>query len=100
MNRAKAILSRAFLLTLLLGVGAIVSAPREAQAQVRIYWPPSPVFVATTQPEYYEDRPVYYHHNNWYYHDHRGWNYYRSEPRYLHDRRESWGNRGRYRYHH
>ena len=100
MNRAKAIFSRAFLLTLLLGAGAIVCAPREAQAQIHISLsPPSPVFVATTSPEYYEGRPVYYHRDHWYYRDQRGWNYYRSEPRDLHERRERWEHRDRYRYH-
>jgi hypothetical protein len=97
MYRAKSNLSKAFLLTLLLGVGAVVCAPNDAEAQ-RIYWPPSPVFIATARPEYYGGRPVYWHHSNWYYHDDRGWNYYHSEPHYLHDRREGWGNRGRYRY--
>jgi len=98
MNRAK-IFSRAFLFTLLLCAGAVVCAPGEAQAQVRIYFPPPPVFVATTTPEYYEGRPVYYHHDNWYYRDHRGWNYYRTEPQYLRERREHWEHRERYRYH-
>ena len=96
MTRAKAIVSKIFVLTLLLGAGALV-APREAQAQV-VFYPPSPVFVATARPEYYGGHPVYYHHNNWYYRDHRGWNYYRSEPRYLHERRSSWGERPRYYY--
>jgi hypothetical protein len=98
MNRAN-IFSRAFLFTLLLCAGAVVCAPREAQAQVRIYFPPPPAFVATTTPEYYEGRPVYYHHDNWYYRDHRGWNYYRTEPRYLRERREHWEHRERYHYH-
>jgi hypothetical protein len=98
MNRAKAILSKAFLLTLLLGTGAVLFAPREAQAQVVVFRPPSPVFVATARPEYYGGHPVYYHHDNWYYRDNRGWNYYRSEPRYLHERRGTWGERRGYSY--
>ena len=98
MNRTK-IFSRAFLFSLLLGAGAVVCAPREAQAQLRIYFPPPPVFIATTTPEYYEGRPVNYHHDNWYYRDHRGRNYYRTEPGYLHERRERWEHRERYHYH-
>jgi hypothetical protein len=100
MNRPKAILSRTLLLAVPLGVGAVVGAPGKAQAQyVAPPAPPSPAYIATVQPEYFEGRPVYLYNNNWYYRDEHGWNYYRTEPAFLRDRRGSWGNRPRYHYH-
>jgi hypothetical protein len=61
--------------------------------------PPPDAYIATTQPEYYEGRPVYFYNGNWYYRDERGaWSYYRNEPAYLRDRRAHW-NEGNRRYH-
>ncbi len=71
---------------------ALVFAASSAQAQISIQVgvaPPS-AYIATTQPEYYEGRPVYWYNNNWYYRDHGRWSYYRSEPGYLHERRARW----------
>jgi hypothetical protein len=100
MNRPQAILSKTLLLVTLVGVGVLVGAPGEAKAQyVAPPAPPSAAYIATVQPEYFEGRPVYLYNNNWYYRDEHGWNYYRTEPAYLHDRRASWGSRPRYRYH-
>jgi hypothetical protein len=96
MNRFKATLCKA-LLVATLAVGTLVGAPGKAQAQV-IVRPPA-VYIATSRPEYFGGRPNYWYHNEWYYRDGRSWNYYHTEPRYLHDRRSSWGARASYRYH-
>jgi hypothetical protein len=76
--------------------GAIsMAAPSTADAQVVVgvgvnYYPPA-AYIATAQPEYFENRPVYYYNNSWYYRDHGRWSYYRSEPDYLRGRRANWG---------
>ena len=64
-----------------------------ARAQVNVVVYPSASYIATSTPEYYENRPVYYYNNNWYYRDHGRWTYYRAEPRYLRERRAHWGER-------
>jgi hypothetical protein len=49
----------------------------------------------------YEGRAVYFYDGNWYYRDEHvwhGWNYYRTEPAYLRDRRAHWNDSHR-RYH-
>jgi hypothetical protein len=88
-------------LALVIGCAAVVvGAPREAHAQYVAPPPPPSAYIATTQPEYYEGRPVYFYNGNWYYRDDHGWNYYRSEPAYLRDRRAHWNdNDRRYHYH-
>lgn len=105
MHGAKAISLK---VSLLAAIGAAVVtalASREARAQVVVvappvvFAPPPPAFVATFQPEYFEGRPVYWYHNNWYYRGEHGWSYYRSEPRYLHDRRAHWVEHPHYHYH-
>jgi hypothetical protein len=100
MNRFEAILSKALLLALPLGVATVAGAPRDAQAQIVVAPPPPPAgYIATYQPEYYEGRPVYLYNGRWFYRDVHGWNYYRTEPWYLHGRRAHWAERGRWRYH-
>ncbi|HET9989444.1 MAG TPA: hypothetical protein VFQ65_13025 [Kofleriaceae bacterium] len=77
---------------------AVALAPMQADAQISVsigIAPPS-AYIATTQPEYFEGRPVYWYNNNWYYRDHGRWSYYRSEPRYLRERRAHWVDRPRY----
>lgn len=71
---------------------ALVFATSAADAQitVRVGIAPPAAYIATTQPEYFEGRPVYWYNNNWYYRDHGRWSYYRSEPGYLRDRRSHW----------
>jgi len=72
-------------------------APTKADAQITVtvgVAPPS-AYIATTEPEYFEGRPVYWYNNNWYYRDHGRWSYYRSEPRYLRERRGRWVERNR-----
>jgi hypothetical protein len=71
---------------------ALVFATSAADAQitVRVGIAPPAAYIATTQPEYFEGRPVYWYNNNWYYRDHGRWSYYRSEPGYLRDRRAHW----------
>jgi hypothetical protein len=100
MNRANAILSKAIVLVVLVGACALVGVPGEAEAQyVAPPAPPSAAYIATVQPEYFEGRPVYLYNNNWYYRDEHGWNYYRTEPPFLRDRRANWDHRPRYHYH-
>jgi hypothetical protein len=96
MNRFKANLSKVLLIATL-AVGPLVGAPGKAQAQI-VVRPPA-VYIATSRPEYFGGRPNYWYHSQWYYRDGRSWNYYHTEPQYLHDRRSSWGVRGQYRYH-
>ena len=49
---------------------------------------PSPAFVATTPPYYYDGRPAYWYGNRWRYRDQSGrWTHYRSEPGPLRDAR-------------
>ena len=73
--------------------GAIsFAAPTAADAQISVSigaYPPA-AYIATSQPEYFEGRPVYYYNNSWYYRDHGRWSYYRAEPRYLQERRSHW----------
>ena len=103
MLRTKSILFRALLLAVPLCAAFAVGAPRAAEAQTVVVVPP-PEFEASAQPEYFEGHPAYWYHNSWYYRDeHHAWNYYRSEPAYLRDRRAHWGadhdRGGRYHYH-
>jgi len=100
MNRTRAILFKAFLLATPLGAAVAVGAPGEARAQYVAPPEPPAAYIATTQPEYFEGRPVYFYGGQWYYRDAHGWNFYRNEPAYLRDRRAHWneGNRGRYHY--
>lgn len=61
------------------------------QGQVTVSYGPSPSYIATAQPEYYNGRPVYWYNGYWYYQDdHSQWSYYRTEPVYLHQRRAQW----------
>ncbi len=99
MNRARAILSKAILLGIPLGAGAIVGIPGEAQAQYVAPPAPPDAYIATAQPEYFEGHPVYWYNNSWYYRNGGAWNYYRTEPGALRDRRANWGARARYHYH-
>ena len=87
MNRTQSILSKAFIAALPLGAALVLAAPGEARAQYIAPPPPPSAYIATAQPEYYEGRAVYFYNNNWYYRDAHGWNYYHTEPAYLHDRR-------------
>jgi hypothetical protein len=108
MNRARTMLSRALLLALPLATLA-VAASVPAHAQDAPPPPPAPpgdmpppppdAYIATVQPEYFEGRPVYLYNGNWYFHDaHGGWNYYRTEPAFLRDRRSHWNDHARYHY--
>ncbi|MGD0675808.1 MAG: hypothetical protein ABSC94_10345 [Polyangiaceae bacterium] len=100
MNRAQSTLSLALALVLELGGAAWLGGNGDARAQGVAPPPPPPAYIATVQPEYYEGRPVYFYGGNWYYRDAHGWNYYRREPAYLHERRAHWGeDRRRYHYH-
>jgi hypothetical protein len=76
-------------------------APPPPQGQYVAPPPPPDAYIATTQPEYYEGRPVYWYNGNWYYRDEHGaWNYYRTEPAYLRDRRAHAADHRRYQYNH
>jgi hypothetical protein len=82
------ILSRALLLVI--PVVIVLGVPGETRAQIVVTISPPAAYIATSQPEYFEGRPVYYYNNNWYYRDHGRWSYYRREPVYLRDRRAHW----------
>jgi|HubBroStandDraft_2_1064218.scaffolds.fasta_scaffold119596_2 hypothetical protein len=104
MHGAKAIPLKVSLFAAIGAAVVTVAASRDARAQVvvvappLVVAPPPPAFVATFQPEYFEGRPVYWYHNNWYYRGEHGWSYYRTEPRYLHDRRSHWVDHPRVHY--
>jgi hypothetical protein len=74
---------------------ALATPKADAQIRVSVGIAPPQAYIATTQPEYFEGRPVYWYNDNWYYRDHGRWSYYRSEPGYLRERRGHWGERGR-----
>ncbi|HEX7700540.1 MAG TPA: hypothetical protein VF403_07465 [Kofleriaceae bacterium] len=74
---------------------AFATTKADAQIRVSVGIAPPQAYIATTQPEYFEGRPVYWYNDNWYYRDHGRWSYYRSEPGYLRERRGHWGERGR-----
>jgi hypothetical protein len=99
MIRSIATATKAVLLAIPLAGALALAAPRGAHAQLVVLSPPPPAYVAITPPEYYLGHPTYYYHDSWYYRNGRGWNYYRTEPGYLHDRRGHWGTRAGYRYH-
>ena len=77
----------------LLGVGVAVavvspSPSRTANAQeVVLDVAPPAAFLATVEPFYYDDRPVYWYANRWRYRDAQGWHSYDAEPRLLQERR-------------
>jgi hypothetical protein len=99
MNRTR-LLSRSLLLAMPLAAAITLGSPGAAEAQ---YAPPPPpaAYIATAQPEYFEGRAVYFYNNQWYYREGRAWNYYRTEPAYLRDRRVhvTTVNHARYHYH-
>lgn len=97
MNRAKAIQKNVLCLGMLLSVAVAIWAPGEACAQYAPASPPA-AYIATTQPEYFDGRPVYWWHHYWYYRDGPRWNFYNDEPLTLTGRRANWNNRSRYHY--
>lgn len=52
---------------------------------------PSPAFVATTEPTYYDGRPAYWYGNRWRYRQGGAWAHYRREPAPLHAARMQMG---------
>jgi hypothetical protein len=99
MKPIAAFVSRALMVALPFGAALAASAPGDAQAQYIAPPAPPAAYIATVSPEYFEGRPVYFWNNQWYYRDAHGWNFYRNEPGYLHDRRGHWNERVRYHYH-
>lgn len=75
---------------LILVIAIALGSSTKARAQIVVTVAPSAAYIATSQPEYFEGRPVYWYNNNWYYRDHGRWSYYRREPVYLRDRRAHW----------
>ena len=73
---------------------AFHAEPARAQEVVITVAPPH-AYIATAQPEYFENRPVYYYNGYWHYRDGGRWLYYRREPVYLRERRAHWGEPGR-----
>lgn len=86
-------------LTLVTALSLALGSSTEARAQVVVTIAPPAAYIATSQPEYFEGRPVYYYNNNWYYRDHGRWSYYRREPVYLRDRRAHWAPARRVEHH-
>ena len=60
----------------------VAAAPAQAQEG----YPPE-TYIATSEPAYFEGRPVYYYGGYWYYRDGHAWRHYASEPYYLRDYR-------------
>jgi hypothetical protein len=81
-------MSRALLLAIAIAIA--IGSSTEARAQIVVTIAPPAAYIATSQPEYFEGRPVYWYNDNWYYRDHGRWSYYRREPVYLRDRRVHW----------
>lgn len=96
MNRIKAILFRAVVLAIPVGMAGSLGEPSTARADYVVVYPPAD-YIATATPEYYEGRAVYYYHSQWFYRDGRHWRYYRAEPGYLRERRAHWAERQRER---
>jgi hypothetical protein len=69
---------------------AIAPSIADAQPVVVTYYAPPAAYIATSAPEYFENRPVYYYNGYWYYRDSGRWLYYRHEPDYLRERRVRW----------
>ena len=72
---------------LILVIAIALGSSTKARAQIVVTFAPPAAYIATSQPEYFEGRPVYWYNNNWYFRDHGRWTYYRREPVYLHGRR-------------
>jgi hypothetical protein len=74
-----------------LGVAVAVVSPspsRTADAQeVVLDVAPPAAFLATVEPFYYDNRPVYWYANRWRYRDAQGWHSYDAEPRLLQEHR-------------
>jgi len=76
------------LLTMLGGVvvaSCLASTPAEARVSIQIF--PSATYRSTARPIYYQNRATYWYGGRWHYRDGRGWRTYRTEPRYLRNRR-------------
>jgi hypothetical protein len=48
---------------------------------------PPDAYIATTEPFYFDGRPVYWYHDHWYYRSGGGWRHYDREPPALQQRR-------------
>jgi hypothetical protein len=68
---------------------ALIAGPAAAQVDISIdFGPPPAEYIATTNPIYFEGHPAYFYNDYWHYRDERGrWIYYRTEPRFLAERR-------------
>jgi hypothetical protein len=55
---------------------------------------PTPAFVATTEPVYYDGRPTYWYGSRWNYREGGRWNSYRAEPQPLRATRTQMGAEG------
>jgi hypothetical protein len=107
MNRTRSILSAALAMGISLGAAIVINTPAVAHAQevVVAFAAPPPAFIATATPEYFGGRACYFFNGAWHYRDGDHWNYYRSEPPFLRERRSHWGeargheaDHGRYHY--
>jgi hypothetical protein len=65
--------------------GLCLAVSNVAAAQVVVsFAPPTPAFIATSRPVYYEGHASYWYGNHWVYRDPHGWHRYEAEPAYLH----------------
>ncbi len=77
------------LLSAILPLAAMVATAPTAQAQAVVVYP-SPAYVASYEPIYYNGYAHYYYNNHWYYRDHGAWRGYATEPAVLWGRRGEW----------
>lgn len=76
------------LLKTALCAGTIAVAATGARAQITLSIAfPTPEFIATTPPVFFEGHAAYWFGGRWYFRDGRAWRYYREEPSFLRERR-------------
>jgi hypothetical protein len=61
----------------------------DARAQVQVVYP-TPAYVASYEPVYYNGFAHYWYRDRWFYRDHAAWRWYEHEPDFLHARRGEW----------
>jgi hypothetical protein len=82
-------ITRTFWTAALLAVSCVEGGPAAGQVGFSLQvGPPTPEFIATTSPVYFEGHPTYWYNGYWHWRDPRGqWQFYRQEPPALASRR-------------